>query len=96
MNIAKSPTSLIAQDLLTLHQDLHSQLMALSFDDSFLPRLLRETGWTTEQCDRTLQEYRRFLLLHRTTHHTVIPSQMVDKVWHLHLLKQEFMRYIVS
>jgi hypothetical protein len=86
MNIAKSPTSLIAQDLLTLHQDLHSQLMALSFDDSFLPRLLRETGWTTEQCDRTLQEYRRFLFLHRTTHHTVIPSQMVDKVWHLHLL----------
>ncbi|NJM46638.1 MAG: hypothetical protein HC860_11070, partial [Alkalinema sp. RU_4_3] len=87
MNIAKSPTkSLIAQDILTQHQDLHSQLMALRFDDGFLPRLLRETGWTVEQCDRTIQEYRRFLFLHRTASHTVIPSQMVDKVWHLHLL----------
>jgi hypothetical protein len=86
MNIAKSPTNLIAQDTLSTHQDLHSQLMALRFDDSFLPRLLRETGWTIEQCDRTLQEYRRFLFLHRTANHTVIPSQMVDKVWHLHLL----------
>jgi hypothetical protein len=86
MNIAKSPTNLIAQDTLTTHQDLHSQLMALRFDDSFLPRLLRETGWTIDQCDRTLQEYRRFLFLHRTTNHTVVPSQMVDKVWHLHLL----------
>jgi hypothetical protein len=85
MNIAKSSTPSL-QDTLTKHQDLHSQLMALSFDDSFLPRLLRETGWTTEQCDRTLQEYRRFLFLHRTANHTVIPSQMVDKVWHLHLL----------
>ncbi|MCY3653872.1 MAG: hypothetical protein OXG70_02405 [Cyanobacteria bacterium MAG IRC1_bin_28] len=50
----------------------------------------KSNGWTLGFARRVAQEYRRFLVLcleHRQdTNHLVVPSKLVDKFWHLHIL----------
>lgn len=56
--------------------------------DAALPfesRLARENGWTREDADRVMREYRRFLLLTQIAGHAVTPSEQVDAAWHLHM-----------
>jgi hypothetical protein len=45
-------------------------------------------GWGAADCDAACQEYRRFLALARAYHgqHFIVPSAVVDKVWHMHIL----------
>lgn len=52
----------------------------------FSKRLAQERGWTKEFTDRAIQEYRRFLFLAVVGDHQVTPSDIVDQVWHMHLL----------
>jgi hypothetical protein len=52
---------------------------------SFTARLARENGWTTEQAERVIEEYRRFAFLTVRAGHEVTPSDAVDQAWHLHL-----------
>ena len=50
----------------------------------------KSNGWTLGFARRVAQEYRRFLVLcleHRQdTNHLVVPSKLVDKFWHFHIL----------
>ena len=52
----------------------------------FEPRLRRENGWSASFARRAIEEYRKFLVLAATARHPVSPSDVVDQVWHLHLL----------
>jgi hypothetical protein len=72
-------------------QQLKVSLAQFTFDDPtaerpFTVRLAEENGWTPEFTLRAIEEYRRFLYLAVTCDHSVVPSQIVDKVWHLHLI----------
>ncbi len=55
----------------------------------FSRKLAREQGWTAEFTARAIAEYRRFVFLAMTAGHEVVPSEVVDQVWHLHLLYTE-------
>lgn len=70
---------------------LWQKLRYLEVDDvkSALPfsaRLARDNGWTLDFALRTIDEYKKFLLLAATLPNPVTPSDQVDQVWHLHLL----------
>ncbi|MFN0074888.1 MAG: TIGR04222 domain-containing membrane protein [Prosthecobacter sp.] len=52
----------------------------------FSARLSKENGWTRAFTARAIQEYKRFLLLALHAGHPVTPSEVVDQVWHLHLV----------
>lgn len=44
-------------------------------------------GWTANQCEVVANEYRRFLALTRAyEHRSIVPSRIVDKFWHAHIL----------
>ncbi len=69
--------------------------------NTFAARLASEQGWSAEFTGRVIEEYRRFLLLFALEQRRekaplgssenapavrIVPSAVVDKVWHLHLL----------
>src|SRR5687767_7214616 len=70
--------------------DLVEQIMSFDFAAGdladFEPRLRRENGWSAAFARRAIAEYRKFLVLAATARHPVSPSDVVDQVWHLHLL----------
>jgi hypothetical protein len=71
--------------------DLYERLAAFHFDDPsaerpFSARLAQENGWTAEFTAQAIDEYRRFIVLAITSGQTVVPSAVVDRVWHLHLI----------
>ncbi len=44
-------------------------------------------GWTLEQTTAAIEQYRRFLLLsYLYPDRIIVPSQIVDRVWHEHIL----------
>lgn len=44
-------------------------------------------GWTLEQVTQAINQYRRFLFLHhRHPNLPLVPSRVVDQVWHTHIL----------
>ena len=65
---------------------------------TFAARLAHEQGWSQEFAAQAIEEYRRFLLLfaldaaerpascEASPAVRIVPSAVVDKVWHLHLL----------
>lgn len=54
---------------------------------TFADKLVRETGWSYAFAERAIEEYRRYALLAVTVGHRVSPSDVVDQVWHAHLLR---------
>ncbi|MBB3063311.1 glycine-rich domain-containing protein [Microbulbifer rhizosphaerae] len=42
-------------------------------------------GWPETFCERALIEYKRFICLAATSGERVVPSRIVDNVWHMHL-----------
>ena len=47
-------------------------------------------GWTLEQTTAAIEDYRRFLLLNYLyPDRIIVPSQIVDRVWHKHILDTE-------
>jgi hypothetical protein len=52
----------------------------------FESRLAAENGWTIRFARRAIVEYWRFAFLYAATGRPVAPSDVVDQVWHLHLL----------
>ncbi len=42
-------------------------------------------GWSETFCERALIEYKRFICLAATSGKRVVPSRIVDNVWHMHL-----------
>lgn len=71
--------------------ELRARIQGFDFDRGvaaafpFAARLARENGWTADQAERAIEEYRRFMLLAIVAGHPVSPSEAVDQVWHLHL-----------
>lgn len=52
----------------------------------FTIRLAKENYWTKKFTESAILEYKRFMYLAATTDRMVSPSNIVDKVWHLHLV----------
>lgn len=52
----------------------------------FEDKLSRENGWSRSFGRRAIEEYRRFLYLTAESRQPVSPSDVIDQVWHLHLL----------
>ena len=70
--------------------ELWSRIQAFEIDlpNAALPfsqRLARDNAWSHPFALRVIAEYKRFLYLASTSHHSVTPSDAVDQAWHLHL-----------
>jgi hypothetical protein len=51
----------------------------------FAARLARENGWSPDEAERVIGEYKRFCFLAIRSGHPVTPSDQIDQAWHLHL-----------
>jgi hypothetical protein len=56
---------------------------------SFSKRLAYENCWTTSFTSQAILEYKKFMYLAATYEFMVSPSEIVDQVWHLHLIFTE-------
>ena len=70
---------------------LKRMLAQFSFDDPpsdppFAIRLAEENEWSEQFTLRAIEEYKRFLFLAVNCGFPVVPSMVVDQVWHLHLI----------
>ncbi|MGD1854438.1 MAG: glycine-rich domain-containing protein [Leptolyngbyaceae cyanobacterium] len=61
--------------------DLDVSEAELSFSD----RLAQENDWSLVYVHEAIEEYKKFVFLAVTAQHSVIPSDAIDRVWHLHL-----------
>lgn len=59
----------------------------LSNSDSsiFWDKLKSEYGWSTSYAREAFAEYKKFVWLAKISQSRVVPSKVVDKVWHLHM-----------
>ena len=73
------------------HLALLKRLDEYSLDDPnssfpFSAKLAKETGWSKTFTLRAIAEYKRFCYLAIVGGHPVAPSEVVDEVWHMHLI----------
>ena len=73
-------------------QKLYERIKAFRFDEGeivfpFGSRLARDNGWSEDYAAQVNAEYRKFAFLAVAAGHPVTPSDQVDQVWHLHLLR---------
>lgn len=71
--------------------ELLQRIQAFQFDApdtsyTFADRLAKENGWSAPYAERAVEEYRRFAFLAAAAGHPVSPSEVVDQVWHQHLI----------
>src|SRR3954463_4172218 len=71
-------------DLLRRTRDFRFDPPASTY--AFAERLAKENGWTRSFTERAIAEYRRFAYLAAAAGHPVSPPEVVDQVWHLHLI----------
>ena len=69
-----------------LERVINARLTTAPNDGVFLRKAARENGWSTSFTCLAIREYRRFLFLALAAGHPVSPSDVVDQVWHLHIL----------
>lgn len=70
---------------------LFNEALAFKFDENFseygfATRLAKENGWTQNFTERAIVEYKKFMYLAATASAMVSPSEIVDIVWHQHLI----------
>lgn len=53
---------------------------------SFVQKLVRENAWSEKRAEQAILEYKKFIYLCVTQNSVMVPSDAVDRVWHLHLL----------
>lgn len=92
--LGMSVGSLPMATMLDSQRDLYRRIQAYELDDpshelGFVRHLMRQQGWSREQCLRTIEEYKKFVFLAAVADHQLVPSDPVDQVWHLHLLYSE-------
>ena len=51
----------------------------------FWSTLASEYGWSLSYAKEAFSEYKKFLWLAKNSQNRVVPSRVVDKVWHLHM-----------
>ncbi len=77
---------LMSPDSLALYEKIQAfSLDAIDAIYSLSGRLVRQNRWSLAYTQRTIEEYKKFVLLAMITGHPVTPSEQVDQVWHLHL-----------
>lgn len=74
-----------------INNELWQKILDFDFDSSggdysFSVRLASENAWTEYFTQQALQEYRKFMYLAATAGTMVSPSEIVDIVWHQHLI----------
>lgn len=74
-----------------MNQELWSKILAFDFDNppseyGFSTRLANENFWTKEFTDQAILEYKKFMYLAATSDFMVSPSEIIDNVWHQHLI----------
>lgn len=70
--------------------DRKSRILEFNFSDEsekriFFRKLSDLNGWSEGFCQKAFTEYKRFIYLSATTGGRVVPSKVIDSVWHLHL-----------
>lgn len=73
------------------NNDLWQRIQGFDLDISgdeypFSARLGRENGWSHEQTMAAIEEYKKFIYLICVSPSPLTPSEVVDQVWHQHLL----------
>ncbi|GAA4396716.1 hypothetical protein GCM10023187_05160 [Nibrella viscosa] len=76
---------------LQLNTDLWTRIVAFDLDQplseyGFSTRLAHENCWTQAFTATAILEYKKFMYLAATTDFMVSPSEIVDTVWHQHLI----------
>lgn len=84
-------TNVHADGIVRRAQDIHAKLLTMQIvapgaDADFTSKLAAENGWSPARSERAYDEYLRFLALASTAPTMAVPSNDVDRVWHLHLL----------
>ncbi|WP_344796087.1 glycine-rich domain-containing protein [Litoribacillus peritrichatus] len=51
----------------------------------FFQKLSDEYNWSDDFCKSAFEEYKRFIFLAVTAEERVVPSVVVDKIWHMHM-----------
>ena len=74
-----------------MNQELWNKILAFDFDNppseyGFSTRLANENFWTKEFTDQAILEYKKFMYLAATSDFMVSPSEIIDNVWHQHLI----------
>ena len=71
-------------------RDLWLRIEAHDFEPptslNFTQRLARDHAWSLAEARKAIREYRRFCLLAMISPTPVTPSEIVDEVWHQHLI----------
>lgn len=72
------------------HLKLYTRIQAFEIDEPnvvfpFSQRLARENHWSLTYTQRVIVEYKKFLFLTIAADCSIVPSDAVDQVWHLHL-----------
>ncbi len=73
------------------NSQLWENILAYDLDDNsseygFLLRLANENYWTKAFTLRAIEEYKKFMYLAATSDFMVSPSEIIDIVWHQHLI----------
>ena len=68
----------------TRRERILSEPLISAGHEAFERRVMQETGWPLDKTRRVITEYRHFMLSCLSGDR--IPTQDVDKVWHLHIL----------
>ena len=74
-----------------MNKELWDKLLQFNFDDppseyGFSTRLANENFWTKDFTEQAILEYKKFMYLAATSDFMVSPSEIVDTVWHQHLI----------
>ncbi|MGK4568822.1 glycine-rich domain-containing protein [Flavobacterium sp. 3HN19-14] len=74
-----------------MDKELWAQIAAFDFDKPLSPlgfsaRLSKENFWTTDFTKNAIIEYKKFMYLAAVSENMVSPSEIVDTVWHEHLV----------
>ena len=74
-----------------LEKSYWSKIQNFQLDDPdssfpFSHRLARENDWSLSFAQEAIEEYKKFTFLYCFSRHPVTPSDVVDQVWHLHML----------
>lgn len=74
-----------------MNQELWNKILAYDFDNppseyGFSTRLANENFWTKNFTDQAVIEYKKFMYLAATSDFMVSPSEIIDNVWHQHLV----------
>src|SRR6218665_2909699 len=74
-----------------MNTELWDKILHFDFDDppseyGFTTRLANENYWTKAFTDLAILEYKKFMYLAATSEMMVSPSEIVDIVWHQHLI----------